>query len=137
MTLKEDFPEIARQWNDKKNTTLRIDDMSPGSNKKVWWVCDKGHEYKAMIAKRTSRNQGCPYCSGRKAIPGENDLATTHPEVAQEWGSKNSISPQEVKAGSNKKVWWKCREGHEYQSSLNSHMKGAGCPYCSDRKSVV
>lgn len=67
-----------------------------------------------MIAKRTSRNQGCPYCSGRKAIPGENDLATTHPEVVQEWGSKNSISPQEVKAGSNRKVWWKCDKGHEY-----------------------
>ena len=134
MTLKEDFPEIARQWDDKKNTTLSIDDISPGSNKKVWWVCDKGHEYKSMIAKRTSRNQGCPYCSGRKAIPGENDLATTHPEVVQEWGDKNSISPQEVKAGSNRKVWWKCDKGHEYQSSLNSHIKGVGCPYCSGHK---
>lgn len=134
MTLKEDFPEIAKQWNDKKNTTLSIDDISPGSNKKVWWVCSKGHEWEAMVAKRALRGQGCPYCSGRKPIPGENDLATTHPYLIQEWSDKNVISPQDIKSGSNKKVWWVCDKGHHYQSSPNRHIKGSKCPYCSGHK---
>ena len=134
MTFKEDFPEIAKQWNRDKNHDLSPEDVSPGSNKKVWWICDKGHEWEAMIAKRALRGQGCPYCSGRKPIPGENDLATTHPYLIQEWSDKNSISPQDVKPGSNKRVWWVCNKGHHYQSSPNQHVKGVGCPYCSGHK---
>jgi len=34
-----------------------------GSNKKVWWLCDKGHEWCATIHNR-SAGSGCPHCSG-------------------------------------------------------------------------
>jgi DNA-directed RNA polymerase subunit RPC12/RpoP len=42
-----------------------------------------------------------------------------------------------VTHGSNKKVWWKCKKGHEWQSMILSRSKGNGCPYCSGRYSVV
>ncbi len=33
------------------------------SNKKVWWKCDLGHEWRTAITHRTSRGQGCPECA--------------------------------------------------------------------------
>ena len=41
-------------------------------------------------------------------------------------------------ASSNKRVWWKCKEGHEWSGLIaNRARKGKadpGCPYCSGRK---
>ena len=35
---------------------------------------------------------------------------------------------------SNKKVWWKCCNGHEWQATINSRNNGAGCPVCAKEK---
>lgn len=51
----------------------------------VGWICGRGHKWTASIEKRVTRNQGCPYCSGRVAIPGETDIATTNPELMFMW----------------------------------------------------
>ncbi|EDN67547.1 gp148 [Beggiatoa sp. PS] len=39
--------------------------MIAGSNKKVWWKCDKGddHEWKTSLYNRTGERQGCPFCT--------------------------------------------------------------------------
>ena len=48
-------------------------------------------------------------------------LSVTHPDIASEWHpEKNgSVTPEQVVAGSNKKVWWICPEGpdHEWQAT--------------------
>ena len=36
-----------------------------------------------------------------------------------------------VKASSNKKVWWQCKKGHEWEATVGSRAMGTGCPYCS------
>ena len=88
--------------------------------------------------KVTSRGKGydCPYCSGNKVMPGFNDLATTHPNLALEWHpTKNGeLSPTMFSRGSTRKVWWKCAEGHEWQATIGSRSQGSGCPYCSGNK---
>lgn len=28
-------------------------------------------------------------------------------------------------------MWWSCKNGHEWESIINSRAKGSGCPYCS------
>ncbi len=33
------------------------------SNKKVWWKCDLGHEWRTAFTHRTRRGQGCPECA--------------------------------------------------------------------------
>ena len=50
----------------------------------------------------------------------------------KEWNyEKNSISPEEITAGSKKKVWWKCQTcGYEWQASIGSRTSGRGCPNC-------
>lgn len=41
-------------------------------------------DFVLSIDHRTS-GHGCPYCSGRKAITGKNDLATKYPMLLDEW----------------------------------------------------
>lgn len=63
-----------------------------------------------------------------------NDLATVYPDVAKEWHpTKNtSITPFEVSPTSNRKAWWICRKGHEWQARIGSRtLKKSGCPICS------
>lgn len=73
------------------------------------------------------------YCFGRYAIPGETDLTSTHPQVLPFWSGKNTLSPMEVTAGSCKKVWWQCGDGHVWQAGIYARTKpnGTGCPVCA------
>jgi len=129
------FPNLAREWHPTKNGELRPTDLTAGSDKKVWWRCDKGHEWEARINTRTLGG-GCPVCSGRQVIPGVNDLATWSPALAGEWSDRNgALTPQQVRPFSNKKVWWECERGHLWQATVNARVSNAsGCPYCANRK---
>ena len=51
-------PILAGQWHVEKNESLAPGDVTPFSNKKVWWQCPKGHEWQAAISNR-SNGQGC------------------------------------------------------------------------------
>lgn len=129
-------PSLAKEWNYKKNNGLTPMDVLPNSDKKVWWKCDKGHEWQAMIGNR-SRGQGCPYCSGRYAIKGENDLQTVNPNLAKEWDyeKNNGLTPMDVLSNSNKKVWWKCSKcGFEWQATICDRNKGKGCKQCARKR---
>ncbi|MBQ5676407.1 MAG: hypothetical protein IIV45_15290 [Lachnospiraceae bacterium] len=130
-------PALAKEWNYDKNNGLTPTDVLPSSNKKVWWKCGKGHEWKAMIRSR-SDGRGCPYCSGRHAVNGKNDLQTVNPVLATEWNYERNcgLMPVDVLPNSNKKVWWKCSKGHEWQSTVANRNNGNGCPYCLGRYAV-
>lgn len=127
--------QIVIEWNYEKNGKLKPEYFAPNSNKKVWWKCAKGHEWQATIQNR-NKGSGCPYCFGRNAIMGENDLQTVNPNLANEWNyEKNSgLTPMNVLPNSEMKVWWKCTNGHEWQASVGNRNKGKGCPYCSGKK---
>lgn len=136
--LKTKYPEIAAEWYYEKNEGVTPETVSFGASYEAWWKCKKNHSWQATVNRRTNQGNGCPYCSGRLAIKGETDLATTHPKVLEEWDfEKNAISPYEVKAGTNKTVWWICRKRHSYPQSINEHTSGRGCPYCSNRKVLI
>ncbi len=130
-------PDLANEWNFEKNDGLTPLDVTPGSHKKVWWKCSKGHEWQATISNR-NRGSGCSYCAGKKVLKGYNDLATFYPQVATEWNYKRNgeLTPATVTFASNKKVWWICKKcGGEYESYINNRTrKGVGCPYCAGQK---
>ena len=54
--LKFLFPKIASEWNPTKNGDLKPEDFAGKSNKKVWWLCPKGHSYDSVIYSRTGKN---------------------------------------------------------------------------------
>ncbi|MDZ5473275.1 zinc-ribbon domain-containing protein [Bacillus sp. 31A1R] len=120
-------PEIAKQWCYEKNGDLTSFDVSPGQKVKVWWICanNEKHIYESSVSNRRSPEKGCPICSG-KIITEENCLATDNPELAKQWNTERngSLTPETIHAKSNKKVWWKCIEGHEWEASVNNRNGG-------------
>lgn len=42
-TLAEAFPDIAAEWHPTKNGGLKPTDVTPGSERSVWWICEKRH----------------------------------------------------------------------------------------------
>lgn len=80
---------------------------------------------------------GCPYCAGRKALRGFNDLATVDPKTAAQWHPtlNGSLTPEMVTAGSRKKVWWQCSEGYVWKAAVYSRTgsRKSGCPVCAGR----
>lgn len=135
--LASNYPDIAAQWHPTKNGTLTSDQVSWGSRKAVWWQCSKGHEWKAIVYSRTRGGCCCPVCANCVVQAGYNDLKTLYPALTAEWDiEKNApMTPDQIGAGSLKKVWWRCPQGHSYQSVIAHRTRdGYACPYCSGRK---
>jgi len=61
-------------------------------------------------------------------------LAISHPQLAQEWHTEKNghLTPDAVKAGSNKSVWWRCpvNPRHVWSAVIAARVDGKGCPVC-------
>lgn len=66
----------------------------------------------------------------------ENCLLIKFPQIASEWDyEKNSLTPEQVSWGSSLKAWWKCPQGHSWQTTVNARTNtNRGCPYCNRKK---
>ena len=130
-------PDLAKEWNYEKNGDLKPDMVMANSGKQVWWKCNKGHEWEAIICSRNTGNI-CPYCAWQKVLKGYNDLSTINSKLAKEWNYKknNDLTPSEISANSKLKVWWKCNKGHEWEASVYNRNRGNSCPYCSGRQVI-
>ncbi len=144
-SLSIKYPQLVKEWNQKKNGKVTPDMVNGQTTRKYWWICDRGHEWKASPNQRAGRpdfrngkGSGCPYCSGHRVIKGETDLATINPQLAAEWNyEKNGkLTPSELKPFSGRKVWWHGKCGHEWQAPPRDRMAGNGCPYCSGQKAL-
>lgn len=91
-SLAEVHPELVSEWSEK-NLPLTPDDITFGSNKKVWWRGACGHEWQTSVKAR-SNGEKCPICSGARVIAGINDLATLEPLLVKQWSKKNKIKPR-------------------------------------------
>jgi len=133
-SLLAKHPKLAKQWHPTKNLKIKPDMVKSNSNKKFWWLCDKGHEWEAVINSRVS-GKNCPYCSGRFVLL-ENCLETLNVELSKQWHpTKNgTLTPRDVKTGTHKKVWWLCEKGHEWEAAIFTRTSGVGCPYCANKR---
>lgn len=128
-------PSLSKEWNYERNGDAKPSDYSATSGKKVWWKCSKNHEWEAAIYDRNS-GKGCPFCSGRRILPGYNDLGTINPTLASEWDrEKNTMSPNTISPNSHEKAWWICSScGYEWNAQIKSRNSGCGCPECGFKK---
>jgi len=121
-----DFPDLVKQWHPTKNGTIKPEDITAGSDRKYWWKCVNGpdHEWEAQARSRTKKKSRCPCCVGRK-VSVTNSLANLYPKIAKEWHpTKNgTIKPEQVVAGSNTKVWWKCVNGPDHEWEISSQIR--------------
>ena len=131
--LQTKNPKLSKEWHPTKNENLTPKDITPGNNKKVWWLCEKGHEWQAIIKSR-AKGAGCPFCIGLFATE-EKNLQVINPKLAKEWHpvKNGNLTPKDVLPKSEKKVWWQCTNGHAWQTSVVSRARGKGCPSCPAR----
>ena len=134
--IENNRPELLAQWHTKQNGNLTPKDVFAGGKTKLWWICEIGHEYRATANDRTTGKTSCPICAGKKVLTGFNDLATKNPEIAAQWHPEKNgdLTPEKATTFSNKKVWWQCALGHEYQAWVADRAKGKGCPYCAGKR---
>lgn len=126
-------PELVDEWS-SENEPLKPNNVNAASHRKVKWKGKCGHEWTAEIRARV-KGTGCPYCSNNKIMPGFNDLATVHPELAKEWSPRNlPWTPDQAPAGANRMVWWRCEKGHEWETLISTRAGGSKCPFCSGIK---
>lgn len=130
-------PDIAKEWHPTLNGDLTPDDVTAKNNKKVWWFCELGHEWKTRVSHRTISKSNCPYCSNQKILIGFNDMWTTNPELAKRLA--DPVDGYKYTQGSNKKVDWKCLDCSNTIRNKNiASVKEAGlcCLICTSRASV-
>lgn len=99
---------LKKLWDQKKNT-CDLQDLTPRSNKLVWWNCPAGHSFQ-MTPKNLSRTYSCPICSNRR-VTKENSLASKRPALASLWDKLRNPSdtdPESIAPSSGKKFWWRC-----------------------------
>ena len=122
--LETTNPDIAQEADGWEPSAL-----TAGSSKKMPWRCSLGHTWEATVQSRTKRLSGCPFCRGKKALVGFNDLATLWPELARE---AEGWDPTKITIGSPKKFPWRCDKGHIWEASVaNRTNRNSGCPICA------
>lgn len=130
-------PMLAEEWDVDTNAPLTPKQVKAYSNRKVSWICKKcGYKWEATVNSRM-RGNGCPRCAGRIIITGENDLATTNPELVEEWAyDKNgALTPRDISHGYDKPVWWRCKVcGRYWKANVYNRANPSirsGCPFCA------
>jgi hypothetical protein len=115
---------------------MGVNTILAGSGKMGWWRCpDHNHSWQAQVYGRAQGN-GCPYCGGKKALAGFNDLATLHPALAKSWHPSRNylLTPREVTAGSSQTVWWVCSCGRDWQIPVKKRVKTQSCRHCCGKQ---
>lgn len=128
-------PHLLVQLHPTRNTQVSSATLSAGSQKKLWWQGECGHEWESTPYNRVL-GQGCPYCAGVRVLAGFNDFASHYPDTALEWHpTKNGdVRPDAVARSSGKKAWWLDSHGHEWETAISGRANGSGCPFCAGVK---
>lgn len=131
LPLSVTHPELAKEADGWDPSVVTF-----GSDIKRSWKCSLGHRWIISPNGRTSKSRtNCPVCSNQKLLVGYNDLGTTHPQLAAQ---AMGWDPQSVVSGTNKKMTWRCSQGHIWDSTVSSRSnQGIGCPFCSNKKILV
>jgi hypothetical protein len=139
-SMTETHPRLASEWHPSLNGDLTPSNVTGSGNAmSYWWICGSGHEWQATPNNR-AKGQGCPYCSGRRCLPGVNSLDVTHPSIAGEWNHRlnGDIEPSMITAGSGSFIQWICPRGHVYGATPVARTSaGSGCPVCANLRVLV
>ena len=134
-------PKIAVLWHPTKNRPVEPTEVTPYSNRLVWWKCPEGddHEWQATVANIVNGGS-CPVCLGRR-ITATNNLFALYPHLQEEWDfiENSTINPWKLSPGSKQKVRWVCKldqKHHWFAAIKDRTTRESGCPYCAERLNV-
>jgi hypothetical protein len=73
----------------------------------------------------------------KNTIARQGSISDKFEHLVEEWNSKNEKPIEEYTIGSNDKVWWICKEGHEWEAEVYRRTNiGSGCPYCAGQRAT-
>lgn len=126
------YPYMMKKWS--KNNVLSPDKVSAGSNTKILWHCDKGHDWEAR-ALNVKHGSGCSICANKLLLVGFNDLATRYPDLIPIYKEEINGDPSRVLVNYNAVFTWRCLDGnHDYMAKLGAVAQGRRCPYCAGKQ---
>ena len=118
--LATTHPDLTKDWDFARNGALTPTTVNAGSTRRTHWVCHKcGHAWSAKVCARSLAGSRCPACAGVTPVPGKNTL-DLYPEVAALWHPQRNgtLQPAQIHAGSQRRYWWLCTEGHEWEAPV-------------------
>ena len=137
------YPELLKEWDYEKNEKSPYE-YTRGSNKKVWWKCNKSkcgeHKWITSISKKTrDKSSNCPYCTycsrhKKVCLCGCNSFGILYPKLLKEYHSDNKLNPfQILPYYKEKKIKWICEKNHIWETSLPARTRNnnSNCPLCS------
>ena len=136
---------VKSEWDYELNNANNIDvnTVTYGAGVKANWHCNACNSKYVMRVKDKTNGQKYPYCTGKKVLPGFNDLQSLYPDlISKEWdyekNNANGIHPDELTKGSGLKTWWRCavcKGSYEMKTYLKTN--GNGCPFCAGKRVLV
>jgi hypothetical protein len=133
-SLADTMPWLLTEWDHDVTSGHTPWTVRPYSSETGHWICPNNHRYPATFVNRALHRTGCIYCRGGAVLPGQNDMARTHPELARMWDPEagNSKTPQEFKASNQKlRIGWRCRRGHRFtRTPFNLVRSNGHCGPC-------
>lgn len=132
-------PAAVGEWDWERNGPDRDPWDNVGTSVTASWVCDSGHRWTSTPYVRAVAGCGC--CSGQLVWRGQTDLETLFPNLAEEWDrteGANAGSPDNVSAGSRRRIKWVCPNGHRWIATIQNRARnGSGCPYCAGNLAIA
>jgi hypothetical protein len=134
------FPMLVERWDYERNGNLDPFSVSSGDAQlEVFFVCETHGQYSRTPYSISSLvnpepSLGCKKCSGR-APSAERNLAFGYPKLSREFAYdlNGELTPENLTPGSSRNVWWRCKNGHEFQRIIKHRTKKGDddkCPHC-------
>lgn len=135
------YPELAAECVSVADT----ESVFPTSVSRVEWKCSVcGEKWFGIVADRVN-GQNCPYCEGKRPLPGINTVQVKHPDlIREEWAHPENmflgIDPDNIVDTNTEKAWWKCPTcKHLYLMSVRDRLhkkkrKHNPCTFCGGRR---
>ena len=141
-------------WHPTKNGNVKPRDITKGTYKKFWFICDKCNHYFNSSLQNICKNKWCSYCNNKKLCIDKNCMIC----FKKSFGSYNgktingklkvkcwnlvknkNLNSRDIFKNSGKKYWFQCDNcGHDFDKSLNSIVGNNGwCPYCCNQKICI
>lgn len=135
------FPKLMNRWDFESNGEIRPEYLSLKSEVKTWWRCPQcGYRWEAKVKDVSRAHSDCPVCSGKRIVPGINDLATKYPALLQDWDYEinacEGVFPNQIAGGAKRNVAWKCSVcGNKWRARVSNRVYGkTGCPACFEKR---
>lgn len=133
--LESQYPDLAKEFDIKKNKTTPQNMIINSSDPDTSWICPEGHEFRRSVASRINQFRECPVCNRTIVVKGINDYQHANPKIVDVWDfEKNDRTPDEISDRCNYKFHYKCNKGHHYACVLSTiKANDFECLVCSNK----